>query len=44
MTGASSARAAAIGREEPPALADDLADGPSADGGQLAADVLGDRA
>ena len=32
----------AIGRQEPPALADDLADGPGADRGQLPAEVLGD--
>ena len=35
--------AAAIGREQPPALADDLADRPRADRRQLAAEVLGDR-
>ena len=29
-------------RQQPPALADDLADGPGADGRQLAADVLGE--
>ena len=42
MTGASSARATGQGRQQPPALADDLADGPRADRGELAPEVLGD--
>ena len=43
MTGASSARAIGIGAQQPPALADDLADRPRTDRGQLATEVLGDR-
>ena len=42
MTGASSAARRRVGAQEPPALADDLADRPCADRGQLAAEVLGD--
>ena len=42
MTGASSAARAADRPQEPPALADDLADGAGPDRGQLAAEVLGD--
>ena len=42
MTGASSARATGERRQQPAALADDLAHGPGAHGGQLASDVLGD--
>ena len=43
MTGASSAsRAPAIGAQQPARLADDLADRPRADGGQLAPEVLGE--
>ena len=42
MTGSSSARAAGIGPQQPPALADDRAERPGADRGELAAEVLGE--